>query len=142
MPRKDRRFKGQDLRRLYCRNLTPLQRRFFDITECDWEDLDAVEQTQKILEFLEESGLLEEAILLLPYGHYVVKVLNVAQFLLGGGALSEVDWIPGLDHVETERIIQGLRSNLQDQIDDRRDEIMDALEQDEVVKLLEWFFPG
>lgn len=97
MPRKDRRFKGTDLRRLYCKNLTPDQRYFFDITDCDWSDYSTEEKVKKVLEALEESGLLDEVVDLLPYGQYIRKALAVAQFLLGEGDIVDVDWFPGLD---------------------------------------------
>jgi len=104
MPRRDRRFTGDDLRRLYCKNLSPLQRRFFDITSCDWADLNAVEQTQEVFQFLEDSGLIHELLDRVPYGYYIEKAIRMSQYLLGGGDISEIAWIPTMDYTEVEEL--------------------------------------
>lgn len=96
MPRKDRRFTGSDLRRLYCKNLEYGQRYIFDISECDWSDLSAEEKIRKIVETIDDTGLMD-AIDLLPGGPYIRRALAVVQFLLDHGNISEVDWFPGLD---------------------------------------------
>lgn len=95
MPRRDRRFTGEDIRRLYCKNLTPLQRHFFDITDCDWDDYDPVEKTTKFLEALFDSGLMDEVELYLPgTGKRIKQFAGLALFLLKGGDLTEIDYVP------------------------------------------------
>ena len=101
MPRADRRFTGEDLKRLYCKNLTPKERYFFDILECDWSDKSAQEKVRDIFKALKESGLLDDALEYLPNGNYIKKALQVVYFLLDEGALEELDWIPALDWKET-----------------------------------------
>lgn len=98
MPRKDRRFTGQDLKRLYCKNLTPEQRHFFDILDCDWSDYSRLEKFEEVMDFLDDSGLLEDAMRMLPYGNYVEKAFRVAQFLLKGGDLTQIDYVPTMDY--------------------------------------------
>jgi hypothetical protein len=82
---------------LYCKNLRPDQRYIFDISECDWSDLSAEEKIKKIVEALEDSGLMDEIVELLPGGNYIRRALAVVQFLLGQGDIREVDWFPGMD---------------------------------------------
>ena len=101
MPRADRRFTGEDLKRLYCKNLTPKERYFFDILECDWSDKSAQEKVRDIFKALKESGLLDDALEYLPNGNYIKKAMQVVYFLLEEGALEELDWIPALDWKET-----------------------------------------
>ena len=101
MPRADRRFTGEDLKRLYCKNLTPKERYFFDILECNWSDKSAQEKVRDIFKALKESGLLDDALEYLPNGNYIKKALQVVYFLLDEGALEELDWIPALDWKET-----------------------------------------
>lgn len=97
MPRTDRRFTGEDLKRLYCKNLTPKERYFFDILECDWSDKSAQEKVRDIFKALKDSGLLDDALEYLPNGNYIKKALQVVYFLFDEGALGELDWIPALD---------------------------------------------
>lgn len=94
MPRKDRRFTGADLRRLYCKNLTAPQRYFFDITTCDWDDYDPVEKTIKFLEALFESGLMDEIAMYLPEGTRIKQFVGLALFLMKGGDLTAIDYVP------------------------------------------------
>ena len=101
MPRADRRFTGEDLKRLYCKNLTPKERYFFDILECDWSDKSAQEKVRDIFKALKDSGLLDDALEYLPNGNYIKKAMQVVYFLLEEGALEELDWIPALDWKET-----------------------------------------
>ena len=101
MPRADRRFTGEDLKRLYCKNLTPKERYFFDILECNWSDKSAQEKVRDIFKALKDSGLLDDALDYLPNGNYIKKALQVVYFLLDDGALEELDWIPALDWKET-----------------------------------------
>ena len=101
MPRADRRFTGEDLKRLYCKNLTPKERYFFDILDCDWSDKSVQEKARDIFKALKESGLLDDALEYLPNGNYIKKALQVVYFLLDEGALGEIDFIPALDWKET-----------------------------------------
>lgn len=94
MPRKDRRFTGADIRRLYCKNLTPVQRYYFDITTCDWDDYDPTEKLIKFLEALFESGLMEEIEIYLPNGSRIKQFIGLALFLLKGGDLAAIDYVP------------------------------------------------
>lgn len=81
MPRKDRRFTGDDLRRLYCKNLSPVQRRLFDLTSCDFADLDEQEIALKLVSIL-LSPPLSDAIELLPGGGWGIKGLEAVQLIL------------------------------------------------------------
>lgn len=85
------------MKRLYCKNLTPKERYFFDILECDWSDKSAQEKVRDIFKALKDSGLLDDALDYLPNGNYIKKALQVVYFLLDEGALGELDWIPALD---------------------------------------------
>lgn len=94
MPRKDRRFSGEDLRRLYCKNLTPTQRRLFDITVCDWSDYDIQEKTKQIFDALFETGLIDEVASLLPRGQLLKDAFALANLVISGGDLSQIDYVP------------------------------------------------
>ena len=102
MPRANRQFTGEDLRRLHCRNLSPTQRRLFDITVCDWDDYDALEKITKIMDALVETGLLDEISSLVPRGIYVKQAIEMARLILSGKDLSQIDYVPisFLDQVE------------------------------------------
>lgn len=94
MPRKDRRFKGEDLRRLYCKNLTPTQRRLFDITVCDWDDYSPLEKVVEIMDALVETGLLDQIAAYVPRGQYVKQAVEMARLILGGADLAQIDYVP------------------------------------------------
>lgn len=57
MPRKDRRFTGEDVKRFYCKNLTPEQRQIFEAIDCDWSDLDLREKVLRLVETLNAPPL-------------------------------------------------------------------------------------
>lgn len=82
MARSDRRFTGEDLRRLYCKNLTPVQRAVFDSTTCDWDDYSTAEQVKAVLDFLANSDVVEDLLDLLPYGGLVKLALDSIAALL------------------------------------------------------------
>ena len=100
MARTDRRFTGEDLKRLYCKNLTPRERHFFDILDCDWSDKSASEKVRDIFEALKDSGLLDDALDYIPNGNYIKKALQVVYFLLDDGVLGEIDWVPTMEWKE------------------------------------------
>lgn len=94
MPRRDRRFTGEDIRRIYCKNLTPQQRRFFDITTCDWDDYSVPEKVTQLLEALFDTGMMDEIEILIPNGGLIKQAAGIALFLLKGGDLREIDYVP------------------------------------------------
>jgi len=81
MPRKDRRFTGDDVRRIYCRHLTPTQRFIFDRLTCNLADLDEQEIAQEMVSAL-SSPPLSYLWDVLPYGHYVSHSLDAIALLL------------------------------------------------------------
>lgn len=101
MPRRDRRFTGEDVKRLYCKNLTPQQRHYFDLLDCDWSDYSAEEKVKQFLEELKDSGLLDELVDLIPGGVYVRKLLLTANALLEFGELKGIDLIPTIEWKST-----------------------------------------
>jgi len=82
MPRKDRRFTGEDLRRIYCKNLNARQRRLFDIIECDWEDYSSEEKAEKVMDVILEIA--EEVIQFLPYSNLLSLAIDGIKLLLDG----------------------------------------------------------
>jgi hypothetical protein len=97
MPRKDRRFTGEDVRRIYCNNLTPLQRYFFDITDCNWSQYSTHEQLKKVFQSLFDSDLLEDIVGLLPGGNYINLAMDVIINILEGQGITLLDLIPVWD---------------------------------------------
>lgn len=100
MPRKDRRFTGDDLRRLYCKNLTYEQQQVFDAISCDdYWDLDELGKVVLILEFIVDY--FGPFIELAPYGNYVVKFLDWATWILKvGDKLGELPYLQDIDYFE------------------------------------------
>jgi hypothetical protein len=99
MPRKDRRFTGEDIRRIYCNNLTPIQRHLFDITDCNWSQYSTEEQVKKVFKALFDSGLLDDFIRLVPGGNYIGLALDVIRNILelGAGGVNMIDLVPVFD---------------------------------------------
>jgi hypothetical protein len=80
MPRKNRRFTGEDVKRFYCRNLSPQQRTIFDGLTCDWEDMTEEERLEMILNWAQE--VLDQILSAIPYGRNIAKALMIALHLL------------------------------------------------------------
>jgi hypothetical protein len=80
VPRKDRRFTGEDLRRIYCRNLTAEQRYLFDCLDCDWDRLSNLEKARRVLDTV--LNLLEPILDAIPYGGKVRDALDFAVRIL------------------------------------------------------------
>jgi len=89
MPRKDRRFTGDDVRRIYCKNLTPFQRAVFEATDCDWSDYSTLEQAKKVVDFVADNDAIHELIGdFVPYGNYINLALDAISALLDGAVPS------------------------------------------------------
>lgn len=101
MPRKDRRFTGDDVKRFYCKNLTPYQRHIFDILDCDWSDYSRAEQTEKLFKALLDSDLLRDLVNYLPGGNYIQLALNVIQYIIEGGVPEQIELFPVFDLEDT-----------------------------------------
>jgi hypothetical protein len=97
--RKDRRFTGEDVRRIYCKNLGATQRRLFDITTCDWSDYDSIEKFRIIFKALRDSGLLDDLIYLMPCGNYLRLAFDVIANLIESDSAVPlgIDWFPVVD---------------------------------------------
>lgn len=91
MARKNRAFTGDDLKRLYCKNISPNQRAIFDVLECDWEDLSDFEQLRKIWDIF--KGLADNVIQLLPYGNYLALAIDAMTLLLENNIIG-VQFLP------------------------------------------------
>ena len=97
MPRKDRRFTGEDLVRLYCRNLAPDQRAVVDAIGlyCPNKEQGREERMIALLTALTTPPL-ADAIALLPGGNYIGKALEII-LAVGSGDLSieGMELVPG-----------------------------------------------
>lgn len=91
MPRKDPRFTGDDLKRLYCKNLSPSERKIFDVLTCDWDDYSFEEKAEKIFDSLLDAA--GDVVQYLPYGHYISLALDGIQLLLDGD-VGDTIWLP------------------------------------------------
>lgn len=98
MARKDRRFTAEDVKRFYCKNLSPEDRAFHDMLECDWEDLTTLEKAIKLLELL-NSPPVSYVWDLLPAGATVTILLDWIIRLLDAERLAlpqpELPLLPG-----------------------------------------------
>jgi hypothetical protein len=91
MARKYRLFTGDDVKRLYCKNLSSTQRVIFDSLECDWDDLSDMEQLKKIWDVF--KGIVDNSIQLLPYGNYLALAMDAITLLLDNN-LVDVQFLP------------------------------------------------
>lgn len=91
MPRKDRRFTGDDLKRIYCKNLDARQRKLFDIIDCDWSDYELEEQAEKVFDTILEIA--DTVVDLLPYGNYVSLAIDGIRLLLSGD-IDKIELLP------------------------------------------------
>lgn len=109
MPRKDRRFTGDDVKRFYCKNLTPYQRHLFDIMDCDWSDYTTAEQIEIIVKTVFNSDMLRDIVHYLPGGNYLSLALNVVEYLIEGGAPEQIELFPVQDLEETLELLKSER---------------------------------
>lgn len=93
MPRSDRRFTGDDLLRLYCRNLTPEQRAIVDavgLGSCGDGHLNPDDIVARVVSAL-VSPPLSYVVGRLPAGKYLLDALQAADFLLKHAADTDTD---------------------------------------------------
>lgn len=81
MPRKNRRFTGEDILRLYCRNLTASQQAIVDAVGFGCADMDDEDLVRSLLEAL-SSPPLSDIIDRLPGGSYILAGIELAIVIL------------------------------------------------------------
>lgn len=89
MPRRFRQFTAEDVKRFYCRNLSPADRALFDQLDCDWSDLTDLEKVIRILDVV-NSPPFSYIFDMLPLGGVVTIMLDWITLLL----VSERDALP------------------------------------------------